>query len=113
MAGQLSFFDTNEPAGTGAYGNMRPAPPSNGTATSNEAAEAIRPHLNRLHNLILDALRGKPAGGTAEELEVWTGLAGNTVRPRCKELEAAGRIHRPGETRKTASGRSAYVWRLR
>jgi hypothetical protein len=108
---QLSMFDTGGPAGTGAYGNVRPAPPSNGTATSDAAAASIKPILNELQARVLAFLREQgDAGATAQEIESGAGLGGSTVRPRLIELRRRGDVVDSGRTRPTASGRQAAVW---
>jgi len=53
------------------------------------------------------------AGATDEEIQISTGMNGSTERPRRKELENAGVIISSGQTRRTASGRSAIIWTVR
>ncbi len=82
------------------------------SATSLAAAKSIKPQLSRLHKLVLDALTKSRFGETDESLMQLTGLPANTLRPRRRELELQGKIKDSGETRATASGRQATVWRI-
>ena len=76
-----------------------------------DAARAIDPHLARLEALVLAELRRRGAwGGCNHELEAWLGLAGNTVRPRVRNLVLRGLVKHGGEYRITPSGRRARVW---
>jgi hypothetical protein len=79
--------------------------------TSREAAEAIRPHVAGLRAMVLRAL-GLGHGRTAQQLELETGLPGNTVRPRLLELIERGLAVKTEETRPTLSGRKANVYRV-
>ena len=84
--------------------------PHNGRQTSILAALSAVPaaarHRAQILGLILSA---GPAGLTREEIEVRSGLAGNTVRPRCVELMASGLIRATDGTRVTRSGRKAEI----
>jgi len=85
-------------------------PLSNGTATSDAAAEAIKPSAATLRALVLAAVRNSGSTGvTRQEIEKRTQLEGNTVRPRCMELLKAGSIVETSRTRETESGRQAVV----
>lgn len=77
--------------------------------TRREAKKAIEPRAANLREVVLGAIRSS-GGATGQQLEALTGLSGNTVRPRLRELEVAGRIKQSGETRATASGRQAAVY---
>lgn len=85
------------------------APHQRHSATSLAAAEATQPKLNELQQHVLATIRFN-IGCTDEEIGTWTGLPGNTVRPRRRELQLAGLIRDSGRTRATASGRQAVVW---
>lgn len=86
----------------------------NGTTTSIEAAESVRSTAATDRQRILDSIRSAGIHGmTREQIEVATGLTGNTVRPRCAELLAAGTIEEAGEIRRTKSGRAAKVLTVR
>lgn len=65
------------------------------------------------HNMQLVSLalmqRGAQ-GATDEELEALTGLRGNSVRPRRRELVQVGRVKASDETRPTTLGGTATVW---
>jgi hypothetical protein len=63
-----------------------PVAPHNGTDTSREAAEAIKPDLARLHRLVLDAIADAPDGLTCKEVEQVTGLCHQTASARLNEL---------------------------
>lgn len=51
-------------------------------------------------------------GTTADDLEMRLNLAGNTIRPRLKELEAQGRIRKSPRNSLTRAGRHAIVWEV-
>lgn len=70
------------------------------------AVHAAARHRAQILGLILSA---GPAGMTREEIEERSGLAGNTVRPRCVELMASGLIRATEGTRATRSGRQAEI----
>ena len=79
--------------------------------TSREAAKLIVPHLARLERSVLVALMARPM--SAQGLEVATGLAGNTVRPRLVTLRLKGLVEQDAtQYAVTESGRRARVWRL-
>ncbi len=87
--------------------------PHNGTETSRAAASQIREHAPILRQRILDYIRDRGVNGaTADEIEVATGLAGNTVRPRLCELRGGlePQILDSHLTRKTRTGRQAVVY---
>lgn len=92
-----------------------PAPYSGTTTktleTSREAAELIEPKAGSLRALILDHLREHPKGLTDSELQEQLNIAGNTERPRRRELEAAGRIQAI-DFRKI-NGRQCVVWAVK
>ena len=92
--------------------NLHGLPLFSEMTTSMEAAEAIAPHVARLQEVVLRAIRHEPGGCTAEQLEDRTGLSGNTVRPRLIELCEAGLVVTSGETRLNRSGRRAKVYDL-
>lgn len=91
---------------------ITPAPPTNGTATSNEAAARIEPTAGTLRRLVLDYVRQRgEIGATDEEMQVGLEMNPSTQRPRRQELEKLGFIRRlDGFTRSTSSGRSAIVF---
>lgn len=76
--------------------------------TSKQAAEQIKQKAPILRDFVLRAIQRRP--DTDEELAVRTGMEGNTLRPRRRELELMGLIRKSGEVRKTKSGRNAVVW---
>lgn len=86
-------------------------PPHNGTDTSREAAEAIRPVAATMRDRIALAVYAAGAdGATDQELAERLGMDPSTVRPRRGELVAAGRLADLGERRQTKAGRRAIVW---
>lgn len=88
--------------------------PHSGPRTSRDAAADIKPHAATLRQRVLVYIAGRGAmGATSQEVELDTGLAGNTVRPRLCELRESGCIEDSGTTRKTVSGRQATVWRFK
>ncbi len=106
-------------------GQDMPAPHSGG-ATSRAAASEIRGEAKTQRRQVLAFLIGRGAeGATDEEMQIALGMAGNTQRPRRRELEklrlieprfidgASDDRHPEGQhavTRPTQSGREAVVW---
>lgn len=88
-----------------------PAPATNGTPTSNEAAERIEPSAGTLRAQVLDYVRRcKHHGAIDEEIQLALEMNPSTQRPRRQELEKMGLIVRTTRTRMTKSGRSAVVF---
>lgn len=88
-----------------------PAPATNGTPTSNAAAERIEPMTGTLRRKMLDYLRTcGDAGATDEQIQFACSINANTERPRRQELEAMGWVVRTTRTRKTKSNRDAVVF---
>ncbi len=88
-----------------------PAPPTNGTPTSNEAAERIEPAAGTLRELVLAYVRQcGEIGATDEEIQLALDMNPSTERPRRQELEKLGLILRTSRTRPTKSGRSAVIF---
>ena len=86
--------------------------PSNGSPTSNAAAESMEGHAARQRREVLDYLRTCPEGATREEIEIGLGMRGNSVRPRVIELLNRRLVYEFG-TRKTSSGRNAMIVRAK
>lgn len=85
-------------------------PLSNGTATSDAAAESLVPHAARLRRRVYSTiLFWGIEGCTCDEIEQITGLSHQTASARVHELMASGEICANGR-RKTRSGRTAIVW---
>jgi hypothetical protein len=85
--------------------------PTNGTDTSNAAADSMIDHVGRLQGEVIDQIRQRHLhGATCDEIEVALGLAHQTVSPRVYELHKKGLIVDSGLRRKTRSGRGAKVW---
>ena len=87
--------------------------PHNGVPTSIKAAIAIAPKAGSIGARILAYLRGRgDQGATLEEIEINTGISGNTVRPRMKTLRSRGQVVDAGLTRPTMAGNEAIVWKV-
>lgn len=76
--------------------------------TSKEAAEAIAPHINRLQQIALTAIR-ESGGLTREELSDKTGNPPASIHPRVSELKKMGLIRDSGLRRRNRSGKRAIV----
>lgn len=89
-------------------------PPSNGTATSQAAADSLSEQaLTEQQRKVLGALwKARPGGLTDEEIQRITGMNPSSERPRRGELAMADWIEDSGTTRPTESGRSAVVWKV-
>lgn len=86
----------------------------NHTATSIAAAEHAQSGAAVARQRILDAIQAAGVHGlTREEIEAATGIGGNTVRPRCRELIQRQIIEEAGEQRMTKSGDRAMVLTVR
>jgi len=85
--------------------------PHNRTATSEAAAREIEPQKGSLQYRVWQYIRSFGRwGATAQEIEHGLNLSGNTVRPRLRELEEMQLIQKTKRTRRTTSGRSAFVY---
>ena len=83
--------------------------PSMFAETSRQARIAIQPRVGTLREKVLSYIRRKGTeGATREEIELGLCMGGSTVRPRVKELMAAGLIEVRGQ-RKTKSGLAAEI----
>lgn len=88
-----------------------PAPPTNGTPTSNAAAERIEPTAGTLRAQLLEYVRRcKTHGATDEEMQIALTMNPSTQRPRRQELEKMGWVARTTHTRLTKSGRHAVIF---
>ena len=98
--------------------NYSTAPYVSGSETSFDAGEAIKPNINRLCRIVLDAIEASPEGLTCDQTEVITGISHQTCSPRFKALkdctpqEIIPRRLPDGsiDKRKTRSGRKAVVY---
>ena len=78
------------------------------------AHAAIGPHKSRLCQLVLAAFQTYGEHGLTDcDAEAVTGLRHQTLSARRRELVVAGLLYDSGLRRKTNSGRSAAVWRIR
>lgn len=85
-----------------------PTPPAQAhSATSQEAARAIKPRVPEMRNRVLEALKAAP--GTDQQIAQRTGMPENSVRPRRVELQRLGLVIPFGVAR-TTSGRRAQQW---
>ncbi len=83
-----------------------------GSDTSLLAATQIQSSAKTLRQVVLDYLKRLGyLGATDEEICEALDMAGNTVRPRRRELELSGQVRKTELRRKTRSGRLAVVWR--
>jgi DNA-binding Lrp family transcriptional regulator len=82
--------------------------PHNGTDTSRDAAESMRPHVSEIEQRVLAFV--KLRARTCEELEEATGLSHQTASARLKGLADKGLIKDSGARRPTRSGRAARVY---
>lgn len=90
---------------------VTPAPATNGTPTSSEAAAQIEPTAGTLRAAVLEYVRNcKQHGATDEEVQVALSMNPSTQRPRRQELEKQGLILRTDRTRLTKSGRHAVIF---
>lgn len=90
------------------FGASHPDPPHNGTETSREAAESVKPTAAQQREVVYRWICDNwPC--TLQAIEDGTGIEGNSVRPRRWELEAAGRIVAHGHAL-TRKGRRAVTW---
>jgi len=79
--------------------------------TSKVAAEAARSFTGEHERLILHALEDGP--GTKDEIAARCGLTEQQVARRMHGLERTGRVQATGDTRPSAAGRPATVWRVK
>ena len=86
-------------------------PPHNGTDTSRDAAEHVRPRAKQMG---LDVLRfivdRFDEGATADEVGTALEMRAQTVSARCNDLQRKQWIRRSGEKRPTSSGCLAHVY---
>jgi hypothetical protein len=77
--------------------------------TSRQAAIDTYERMGKHHRQILYAIALQGYGLTREEIEQVTGLGGNTIRPRVKELIGGGMLVETDRTRTTKRGSRAAV----
>jgi predicted transcriptional regulator len=107
--GQLSFLEepSPEPAKQpareiGAYRNTDPD-------TSEAAAKSL--DVTKLEAKIYEAIKSRPGGLTTREMAAVLGIDWGSITPRCKPMEAKGKIYRTDERRRWKSGRYGIVWK--
>jgi len=82
-----------------------------GSDTSKEAAESMKPKGPHLRRMVFQYLLSRgPSGATDDEVETALGLRHQTASARRRELVLAEKVEDSGERRRTSSGRSAAVW---
>lgn len=81
--------------------------------TSHEAAAVIRPDLNRIQQLVLDAYRrhGPMTARDAERLPEFASYGFSTIRKRISELASEGYLEVAGEDRSARA--PAAIYRVR
>lgn len=79
--------------------------------TSYAAARKIRGEpAKSQRTMIFEKIKAAGVNGlTRDQIEHETGIGGDSVRPRIKELKAEHRVTESGEQRATGSGRAAMV----
>jgi transcription initiation factor IIE alpha subunit len=78
--------------------------------TSREAAQSVSGVSGRDRQRVLTYLTEHTVGATDEQLSEALSMAGNTLRPRRRELQQATLIKDSGRYSLTHSGRRATVW---
>jgi hypothetical protein len=79
--------------------------------TSFEAAEAIKPVVNKHYDIILECLQTYGALGK-DGISSLTKLESNQVARRLNEMQKIGLIHLTGRTVKSNSGRNEREWEI-
>lgn len=79
---------------------------------SEQAADAIGGHANKLRATVLAQFASYPGGATADEVAKDLNLSVLSVRPRVSELKRTGKIKQTGARRKNESGMTATVWKI-
>lgn len=80
--------------------------------TSHEAYRSVtHKMLFNHHKKIILALT-QLGSGMYEDIAIKTGLESHSVGRRLSELERMNVIYKPGEKKKTSTGRNAYVYKL-
>lgn len=90
---------------------MRNEVPSNGVATSDAAAESMRPHAVRVLTEVVAYVEGCAAfGATSDEAERILKLSHQTCSARFHQGHRSGLLIRTDRKRPTRSGRDAFVY---
>jgi predicted transcriptional regulator len=79
--------------------------------TSFEAAESIKPVVNKHYDIILECLQTYGALGK-DGISSLTKLESNQVARRLNEMQKIGLIHLTGRTVKSNSGRNEREWAI-
>ena len=95
-----------------------PTAPHNGTETSIDAAESIKPMANAMALQVLQSIRANPDGLTCDQVEVLLLMKHQTASARIRDLASCEppfirvRLGPDGKPvrRKTRSGRTARVY---
>lgn len=90
-----------------------PSPPARcGEVTQQAAARAVAVRAPAMRERVFSYIRARLDGATNEEISNELKMKIQTVCGRVAELREAGRIAWRGETRDTAAGVKAKVWRV-
>ena len=82
-----------------------------GSATSQAAAESMKPHARTIRQRVYEYILSRGGFGcTDEEVIAALGVSPSTARPRRGELVQMGAVKKTGDTRPTRSGRQAAVY---
>tara|TARA_B100001123_G_C15007037_1_gene905946 strand:+ start:96 stop:410 length:315 start_codon:yes stop_codon:yes gene_type:complete len=79
--------------------------------TSLEAALKKHPTIGPSQRKVYEAIKGSPDGLTDKEVQILTGMSGDTERPRRLELLKADLIEESGT--RMLDGRRSVVWRAK
>ena len=86
-------------------------PFESGSETSQAAAESMVGPADKARMAVLHFIEACGLdGATNDEIEMKTGMSGNTIRPRRRELEDAWLVVKTSTQRPTRSGRLADVY---
>jgi len=86
------------------------APYQRNSTTSQEAARSVDKTSGHDRQRVLAYLMDHAEGATDEAIAEALGLAGNTLRPRRRELQILEHVKDSGRYARTRSGRRATVW---
>lgn len=82
--------------------------------TSTKAAKSLdKNKLAERAKELVRLLKESQHGLTDEELQTMMNLSGNSERPLRVQLQRKGFVYDSGNTRKTASGREAVLWKAK
>lgn len=85
---------------------------SNSVETSDAAARAVEPKRTKMQIVVMEAIARNGGDATADEIQVLTGLSGDSVRPRLIELCAVNALEKTDRKRQTRMGNDAFVYKM-